>query len=189
MNNKCLYFIISLILLCPANLFAFSKDSPTYISRDKSVGLIQSVYLTIDDEVVDGCWTNVEAVRNRLRYRLEAENITVYMGNDIPDSERNPMLTFSLVGFRSHKMCIVSYDMDLQTISQSEYGQRENDNRVVIFSFGSLWSESGVFIDTNADRKIMRLADSLADQLLADILSARRDLDVIEARKRLYDEN
>ena len=99
------------------------------------------------------------------------------------------MLTFSLVGFRSHKMCIVSYDMDLETISQSEYGQEEDDNRVVIFSFGSLWSESGVFIDTNANRKILKLADSLADQLLADILSARRDADVIEARKKLYDGN
>ena len=189
MTTKYLYLFIFLILLCPSNVFADLNNSATYISRDKSVGLIDSVYLTIDDEVVDGCWTNVEAVRNRLRYRLEAENLTVFMGNNIPDSQRNPMLTFSLVGFRSHKMCIVSYDMDLETISQSEYGQEEDDNRVVIFSFGSLWSESGVFIDTNANRKILKLADSLADQLLADILSARRDADVIEARKKLYDGN
>lgn len=187
MNCRILYFLFFIGLLYPASLFATTHGTTVYISSEKSVGLVESVNLIVIDEVGGGCWTNVKAVKNRLRYRLQAENISVNMADSSPISAKNPILTLSLVGFRSNRMCVVSYDLDLETASRSKYGLKNSDSQVIVSTVGSLWSESGVLISNETNKKILELVDSLADQLLADILSARKDEAVIEARKKFFD--
>jgi hypothetical protein len=66
-----------------------------FIDNQDSLGLVRGVELTVNDEVSDGCWTNVSLARQKIRLILEQSKIPVHEDNLI-NNPFFPMLVFQL---------------------------------------------------------------------------------------------
>src|SRR5690606_34267750 len=59
------------------NYYLTRMEKTTTLKYSETVGLIDAVELEVVDEVSNNCWTNVSAVKSRVRAELERSNIAV----------------------------------------------------------------------------------------------------------------
>ena len=57
---------------------ADDQSMNSIIEVEESLGLIRSVYLVVDDQVDDKCWTNSDQIKQKTRLTLEQSGIRVY---------------------------------------------------------------------------------------------------------------
>lgn len=160
--------------------FANSID----ISISDVVGLIRGVELVLNDEVDDGCWTNVGDVKSRLRAELERSNVPVYLE---PLAAQNPFVPdfyVNVLGFKiENGVCVVSISASIEYGAYADYGSLTYTKKVIsITAKNTVWERRSVLSGgPTLNEYIMSWAQATVDTLIADIAEARRKPNVSSA--------
>lgn len=188
---KKVLLVVLMVLLVPCAGMGEEDYTWLTVSRTKGVGLMESAYLLVNDDVSGGCWTNIQAVKDRIRYRLESEGISVSQEEFLITTPKNPIIVFSVFGDRFVGRCGASYRLEvLVPAASSSWGTGSKVN-VAIRGLMPLWVNSGRLtsaVDAKANGQLINSADSLMDSLLADVLSSRKDKMVVNAKKQCFKE-
>ncbi len=156
-----------------------------FIARNAAVGLIRGIELNVSDQVGDGCWTDVDSVKARIRAELERSSVAVYVEPIAFVHAFYPRLEFTAVGFKlPNNVCVVSVSMKLNYPSSAELGSLTNTEKIVsVRALHEIWDRASVLTEVrSANESLMEWTQAAVDTLVADISQAKRDPDVISAR-------
>tara|TARA_R100001230_G_C5672407_1_gene177488 strand:+ start:723 stop:1355 length:633 start_codon:yes stop_codon:yes gene_type:complete len=183
---------LAALTLLGANCVAFAQEqSGRYIGIEDSIGLVHNVHIIVSDQVDGGCWTNVDAIENRLVSKLEQAGIRTYDERLAFYDGFSAMLSVSVVGYRSSTANCVGYlEYDVSKLANSEFN-RASGVPVYIESIGVLFGKGQLLSGGVLNDRLLSQVDSWTDELIASIYTKRRDLDVahlMEAMPNLTEE-
>jgi len=162
---------------------ADDQSMNSIIEVEESLGLIRSVYLVVDDQVDDKCWTNSDQIKQKTRLTLEQSGIRVY---------EEPL--FIISPFSSN---IVISGLGQRTESGICFGNIEVNSYREIFTdfsntsikyYGSNFSRSSVAISSrNLDVSFLSSVDTFISQFSSDVFAGRRNEQVGKVLKKSGD--
>ena len=141
---------------------------------DVAPGLIKHVEVHVDDEVKDGCWTNVSLVRSKVRLLLEQNDIRLV--DDMSRSSlAHPRVNISANGFRNGGFCAARISFDVEMVSY-QYLEEYSGQEWFVFHTGTIWTKSTVASGSDKLNDVIdEFFEASANAFVADVLSARRD--------------
>ncbi|RVK93384.1 hypothetical protein [Sinorhizobium meliloti] len=155
-------------------------DRTTSIEPQYAVGLIRAVELQVDDQVKDGCFTNVSAVSARIRAQLENAKIAVYSEPLAAPLPFSPKVVLVILGFKVGGGCIASAALSVEYSNHIDLGSLAYTGGVfrvsgshVIWQNSSLISRGGKVNDA-----ILSQVQEWTDSLTADVAMAKRNENV-----------
>ena len=197
MNRYLPYRLMFLILcLLPQPLWAFDLPDE-YLSPPESLGLIHHIYVYTNDQVTGGCWTNVDAVLNRAKAKLEQAGIATY---GEPFFLYNPFavtLEISATGYKldAVRACVGALRMQIMYDARENFGSKQTTGKIWSvtgglspFQFGTIFNSA---TDRTLNEQILELVDQEIDKLIVAILSGRRNVvvkEMIEALPNWFSE-
>ncbi|WP_141440130.1 hypothetical protein [Vreelandella titanicae] len=184
---------LAVFALSGVSCFTLAQEQPVrYIGVDDSLGLLHNVHVNVFDDVDGGCWTNVDAVENRVISKLEQAGVRTYDEHLAFYNGFSALLSVSALGYRDGSSTCIGYlTYDIKKLADTEFN-RANDEPFsvkvvgVIYEKGQLLSGGG-----NLNDRLLSQVDSWTDELIAKIYKGRRQGDVahlIEAMQDLTEE-
>lgn len=162
-----------------------SAQAPDFFSESDSLGLIKNLYLSSVDGVSGNCWTNIEAVEQSARLKLEQSGVNVYLEPLSEDGIFTRGLKIVANGYRTDNgLCVGSIGF---VVTGTAF--REIKGVVVagpMISFESSYNASGPSLNST----FKDAEDAAVSELASNILSGRRKEAVkraIETNKNIYD--
>lgn len=185
-----LHLALAILLIALSSVaLAGTSDNKTRLTKEESLGLIEDMYIEVNADVDDGCWTNKKAFKKRLRHRLESEGIKISDEKFFLSTPKNPNLIFSVLGFRSGDLCVCSYNVFVGTPDgKLSYGTKKANTRVDVANFALLWKRVGLFTSSDPNKKMLELANTIVDSLVADIAAQEEKDNVYEAGDKFFTE-
>lgn len=185
-------FSLLIALFC-ASTNADTSTPTRYISSDVAIGILHNAHVVILDGVTDGCWTNIEAVRNRAKAKLEQAGIRTYDERLAFQNGFTARLVISGDGFRAGSVCVGTIRYSVRATVDNRFGDSESTGTVwSVEQDAVMFSKGGIATDgDNLNSVFLSNIDSYTDELISTIYSARRDEDVknlIDALPNLMDE-
>lgn len=142
---------------------------------DNGIGLIDHVYLVVHDDITGGCWSNINAVKNRVRAKLSQANISVYDEHLAFYDGYYALLEITGTGYRSGGMCVGMIDYAVYADAQGE---------ILNFATNREWSYpvQAVLFErlsvannpNNLNQQFLSTVDSATDEIIGDIYEGRR---------------
>lgn len=168
----CILTTLCTMLFAPAH-----AQMPTFVDRNAQVELIRYVELIIDDQAVDGCWTNASAVANKIRLLFESNNIPVYTEPLFDNDASSPNLYVTVLAQRdSRGICFGFHQLILTYQAYGRYGGTETvPEQYRLVQIVLMWERTGTVINGgNLNEFMISHADEAISGLIADIYAARR---------------
>ena len=169
--------------------YAENNSEAVIFDEDEQLGLVQDVRLIISDQVEDGCWTNIDTVKNKTKLTLEQSHIPVKKEDNWNINILHPRLVITAAGFKSNDfICAGQVSVELWVYVSQHYGNLEDtkirkyylqDFRAIPFSRTSLFTSG-----ENLNEQIKDFVDSEISNLASKIIAGRRSPKV----KRFLDE-
>lgn len=147
----------------------------------ETVGLIRAVELIIDDQVDGGCWTNLSAVRARLRAELERSNVAVFTEPLASYNVLSPQVSFSVLGYRVNaNLCVGHANMRVAYRAHTELGSVTNTGTVFEFlAQAVIWERNSILSSTSLNDQLLGFSSEWVDELVGDIAASRRTANVL----------
>lgn len=179
--KNCIFkqLIIASSFLFMSGPFALADTLPTNIYGNDSLGAVRYVRVVTDDQVKDGCWTNIRSVEAKVRLILEQSDIATLSENQAYPSPVAPVLYVSAFGFRSGNLCVVHTSLEAVYSSYSSLG---DSNQGATFKFvnpATNFSSSAMYTNSNnVNAQVLDFYETSTSEYAASVLSARRNEDV-----------
>ena len=158
------------VLVCSATSKA-SDDPRLNLLPARSIGLIQSLELVIDDQIDGGCWTNANEIRQKSRSILENVGIAVYLEPilDIPPFIQE--LRISGLGMRvPDSDCFAHLEVKITALD------RKVDGAITFLNTIENHSNAIVLVNSNSlDSQVLEFVETTISSFTADFLAARKD--------------
>lgn len=89
---------------------AFATQADERRINDQILGAIERIQITISDEVTDGCWTNIEEIKQQVEDNFDRANIEVV---DEEEVEVIPQYYIDVYGNMQSESCYVVWTMSI----------------------------------------------------------------------------
>ncbi len=180
--NRVLALLFVVVTLTKADTVSAQiiSEPTTFLSVEQSYGLTAYVNIEIGDEVVGGCWTNANSVRERARLKFEQNDVDVIDYKPYFTSPFTYYVLIVAVGFRTDSgLCAGFISVENKFISNSRYGEYNNIEKFLVRGLVTNFSRVNVITNsTNFNNQISDFVDRVISELVAKITSARRDPEV-----------
>lgn len=168
--------------------FKARMQNTTTLEPSDAIGLFDAVRLQIEDQISDGCWTNVAAVKSRIRAELERSNIAVYDEVLFSHTARTPIVLITGVGGRNDNLCIGNFKISIYGFDYAEFGSLASSNHVFkVLAEHVYWRRSVIQSGRSLNDMILRKAQQWIDEFVGERASVMRSEAVKDFRTTLPD--
>lgn len=176
------FSITVFLILLLAPLQSASSDV-VQVDATNQVGLISNLHIFSTDNVTGSCWTNISAVTNRVRAKLEQGDIATYDEPLFSMIGFNAGLNLQANGMRTDGgLCVTSFEYQVFIRTTQEIGSQELTGSTWQFRHTPIIFQRGMIAtsSSNNNEQLLSSADRYTDALITSIYSARRDRNVSE---------
>jgi hypothetical protein len=148
-----------------------------YINYEDAIGLIHNVHVYIVDNVSGGCWTNLNAVENRVTAKLEQAGVRTYNERLAFLNGVSVQLYIEPTGYRTNSgLCVGSLAYSIGANASQTIGDVESTGTTWSVSRMSTIYQNGVTFSgpNNFNSDILEAVDSYTDELIGKIHKGRR---------------
>lgn len=160
-------------------------ETPEYLNLDQSFGLLTYVHIELDDQIEGRCWTNLEAVKSRAKLKFEQNDIQVIDYRPYFSSPFSYTVVISGLGLRtSAEICVGEVSVQSVWRGRLRYGGANNTKEFAVSAVATSYDASSVFVNSsNLNDQISDFVDGAVSELVAKVISARRDPIVKEIKR------
>ncbi len=178
MLNK-IVLVIGIILLFNCSSLA-AEESSKLIGPIESRGLIRFVDIVIDDQVVSGCWTNGQQIKQKARLTLEQSGVAVSIEPLALVSPFEARLFIRAMGGRTESgLCSGALMVDVVGEGFVNWGSKVRSYDIA--SQRRLYNRCSAMVGPdNLNTMILRSADTAVTEFSADVIKYRRSKAVKE---------
>tara|TARA_R110002049_G_scaffold79344_3_gene202125 strand:- start:1717 stop:2316 length:600 start_codon:yes stop_codon:yes gene_type:complete len=164
-----------LVLLTSFCAASQEKEKPIYLSKDQSLGLINAINMQVVNTTTDQCLTNIERVKQELRLKLEQSDVKVY-DEPLGGNASAVDLVISANGWKPNNYgCVGNFSLNVYYFGYHAFNESFIRKQTTLLLKSSLATSSTDLNAMFSDFAIENIA-----KLSADIISARRDTDVVK---------
>lgn len=170
-------------LVCCLQVAHADDAENVWLGTQQALGLIESVVLTITEQVAGKCWTNVDSVQKNIRQKLEQSNIAVK--DQFPEGIDNYEITYAVIhahafgGLRSG-LCYAGVNFDVRRRVLIKDQPVVIDTTLYLFKKGAV-----IFHGADLNSLISDVMSKFVSEFTTDVLRARQDREVQKARQKL----
>jgi hypothetical protein len=131
----------------------------------------------VRDKVIDGCWTNPEAIKNRVLSRLEQSGIKAYDEPFFIYNFFNVKFLVNVIGYQiDSSSCVASIDYSVLSKARTDYGNKETIGHIWSIESQSILSQSNILLSGKKplNDQILSEVDSLTNELVDLVYANRR---------------
>jgi hypothetical protein len=184
--------IIRLILVLAVSLSSFhtaAQETQTLsLSLEETLGLVEGVYITIDDQVNDRCWTNADLVKNKMALVFEQSDISVKDEPNFSITHSFPAIEIHGIGFREENGRCVGYIRTSVIVTRTmNYGSDKVGLKVdVDNALASIFRRSAIYTSGDSlNGQIEENIESFSAEFAAKVLGNRRSEKIKKIKETL----
>ena len=168
MISKRLYRIAIFLISILNSSQVFAEE---FIEPRESLGLIRNVYLHIDDQVSDKCWTNVSQIKQKARLTLEQSGISVYEEPLFIIQPFSMNLVITGLGLRAGDgSCFGNIEVKAFKEVFTDFGEE-----VLIKYIGVNFQQNSIAMSgNNLNKSFLNSVDTYISKFSSDVISNRR---------------
>lgn len=171
--SRIIFFILTAITLGqPCN----SQSDPIFVPANVGSGFIKYVDLIFIDEVTDGCWTGMSALRASTRLKFEREDVSVLSESPALFSPAVAQVLVAALGYKTGGGTCISYIRFQVGRPETAHWGSVPGAKEYMFSGWQELIQKGILLSSRANNnaQIASFVNEAVDDLLADIISLRR---------------
>lgn len=161
--------------------FAQSSNgsSATFYTK-QTLGLTTHVNIVMSDQVTGNCWTNSFSVESRAKLLFEQNGVSVVDYEILLLTPFNYSVVISAFGERTgNGLCYASAQVKTIYYASERYWLKDDDKKFTLLHRVQAFAQTYVAVSsTNLNDQISDFVDGALSELMAKIISARRDPDV-----------
>lgn len=172
------FILLFVVVVLPTNVMAQESRSPELINSTLALGLITYIKIDDNDGVTDNCWTNAANITANIRLKLEQNDVEVLKYEPAFLSQYSPQLFLGAYGLRTTGgLCVASATLKVVYVYYAPQTRAAPNSVHYILSGSSVPFETSSIITNggNLNRQLATFFDTASSELIADILSARRN--------------
>ncbi len=153
------------------------ESNATFLDMDATMGLVQGIYIHIDNLANGNCWTNPETITSKMKSAFELLDIPVKDEPAAVASNFYPDVVISVLSERTASgHCYGHGEIAVIVGATNEYGDEREGKYISAGLPGELFSHASIFFnDSNHNNQIDDLAQDFAADFAARVMAGKQE--------------